>query len=91
MIEIDPLSDDVLTLAQLCTELPRGRRGAKPHISTAVRWIEVGAGPRDSDHSRPIIRDSLRRPLADEPSRITRIHRATDRSHRGFSRADANA
>lgn len=42
MIEIDVTSPDTFPLAQARMMLPAGRRGARPAMSTLVRWIEVG-------------------------------------------------
>jgi hypothetical protein len=43
---INITSEDTLTLTQACALLPRGRNGAKPHLSTLIRWITRGApGP----------------------------------------------
>jgi hypothetical protein len=52
MIDIDITSDDTLTLAEACRILPRGRRGAKPHLSTLVRWITAGAPAADGGRVR---------------------------------------
>jgi hypothetical protein len=43
MAAIDITSDDTLTLSEACALLPRGRNGAKPHLSTLLRWILQGA------------------------------------------------
>jgi hypothetical protein len=42
-MNIDIISDDTLTLAEACRLLPRGRNGARPHLSTILRWILDGA------------------------------------------------
>jgi hypothetical protein len=52
MIEIDPTSDDILTLTQASHASPPGRNGARPHISTLVRWIVEGCATRDGRRVR---------------------------------------
>jgi hypothetical protein len=52
MIEIDPLSDDCITLTEACRLMPRGRRGSRPHLSTLLRWIMHGAPGRDGQRVR---------------------------------------
>ena len=52
MTEIDITSDDTMTLTEACRILPRGRNGAKPHISTLVRWITDGAPATDGRRVR---------------------------------------
>jgi len=46
MLDIDPTSDDAVSLTDACRLLPRGRNGSKPHLSTLLRWIRIGVpGP----------------------------------------------
>ena len=52
MIEIDPLSEDCITLTEACRLMPRGRRGSRPHLSTLLRWIMYGAAGRDGQRVR---------------------------------------
>ena len=49
---IDIMGDDTLTLAEACRVLPRGRRGARPHLSTLIRWIIDGSVARDGRRVR---------------------------------------
>lgn len=43
---------DTLTLSEACRVLPRGRRGARPHLSTLIRWITTGAPAPDGTRVR---------------------------------------
>ena len=44
---IDLSNEQTLSLQQACRMLPRGRRGAIPHLSTVLRWILNGIkGPQ---------------------------------------------
>jgi hypothetical protein len=52
MVDIDPTSDDILTLTQASHVSPPGRNGARPHISTLVRWILQGCVTRDGRRVR---------------------------------------
>jgi hypothetical protein len=52
MTDIDVTSDDTLTLAAACRLLPRGRNGAKPHLSTILRWILQGAKAPNGERVR---------------------------------------
>jgi hypothetical protein len=47
MTAIDVTSDDTLTLREACRLLPHGRNGARPHLSTLLRWILRGAPAPD--------------------------------------------
>ena len=40
---IDVTDPDCITLAEACRILPRGRNNARPHLSTLIRWVKVGA------------------------------------------------
>jgi len=44
---IDIFSDSTLTLSQASKILPTGRNGARPHLSTLIRWIQHGAKAPD--------------------------------------------
>ena len=39
---IDPLSETLISLAQAADDLPRRRRGRKPHVSCLYRWTTAG-------------------------------------------------
>ena len=52
MVEIDVFGDDVLTLGKAAKLLPPGRNGARPHLSTLIRWIQDGAPARDGKRVR---------------------------------------
>jgi hypothetical protein len=49
---IDVTSPDTLSLTAACALLPRGRNGAKPHISTLLRWILDGTPAPDGRRVR---------------------------------------
>ena len=52
MIQIDPLSEDCLTLTEAAKLMPRRRNNAKPHLSTLIRWVIDGAPSRDGRRVR---------------------------------------
>jgi hypothetical protein len=39
---LDVTAEDALTLTEACKVLPRGRNGARPQLSTLLRWILEG-------------------------------------------------
>ena len=49
---IDVTDPNTLTLAEACRILPRGRNNARPHLSTLIRWITLGAVARDGRRVR---------------------------------------
>ena len=39
---LDITTEDTLTLTDACKVLPRGRNGARPQLSTLLRWVLEG-------------------------------------------------
>jgi hypothetical protein len=52
MSMLDILNEATISLAEACQLLPRGRNGAKPHLSTLIRWISKGAPRPDGTRIR---------------------------------------